>query len=576
MGLLKKKDDRKPFVARASAGGAGTEISPLRPLAVEKHPPCIAECPSGNDIRGWLTTLAQREKLGLSLEEACARAFRLEVETNPFPAVMGRVCPHPCEGRCNREAKDGAVAINSVERFIGDFALEHGLALARLEDGGPFPEKVAVVGAGPSGLSCAYQLARRGYAVTVFEGLDQPGGMLRYGIPAYRLPRAVLDGEIQRILDLGVELRCGATVGEHVSLDDLRREHQAIFVGIGAHKGRSLGIPGEEGPGVMTGTEFLNRVNSGTPVEVGTRVVVVGGGDTAIDAARVCLRLGSDAASVSRRLGAEVTLLYRRTRAEMPAIASEIDEALDEGIQIVFLAGPARVRRDGEGKVVALDVQRMKLGEPDASGRRRPEPVAGDVYEMPVDTLITAVSQEPDWTALGAALEVKGAWLGVDDWGRTGLADVWSGGDSVGLGLATISIGQGRKAAEAIHAALRGTAPQASPARPPIGKDRIKLDSYDPKERVERRTLPAAERLARPEEEVDKGVLPERALEEATRCFSCGLCFGCERCWMYCQNNCVKKVASPERGSYYTIDTKICDGCKKCAEECPCGFLELV
>lgn len=573
MALLKKKDDKKPFVARSSAGGTGSEISPLRPVAVLKEPPCIGHCPSGNDIRGWLTIIAQREKLGLSLDEACTRAWRIEVETNPFPAVMGRVCPHPCEGECNRKVKDGAVAINSVERFIGDFGLEHALALPRLT-AEPKPQKVAVVGAGPSGLSCAYQLARRGYPVTVFEAFEKPGGMLRYGIPEYRLPRQVLDGEIQRIADLGVEIRCGTTIGGDVSLDDLRREYQAVFVGIGAHKGRNLGIAGEEGAGVYTGTEFLNRANRGESVALGRHVVVVGGGDTAIDAARVSLRLGSDVAAVSRRMGAGVTVLYRRTRAEMPAIGREIEEALEEGIRIEYLAAPVRVVRNGDGQMTGIVVQRMALGEPDASGRRRPVPIEGDTYEIEADTLITAVSQEPDWSSLGTA-EVKGSWLEVDEWGHTGMPDVWSGGDSVGLGLATISIGQGRKAAEAIDAALRGVEPTKPAPLPRVGPERIKLDYYEPKPRAERTVLGPEDRLARPTEEVDKGITDEAALFETTRCFSCGSCFGCERCWMYCQNNCVKKL-TPEPGHYYKIDLTVCDGCKKCAEECPCGFLEMV
>ncbi|HSP91257.1 MAG TPA: FAD-dependent oxidoreductase, partial [Vicinamibacterales bacterium] len=431
------------------------------------------------------------------------------------------------------------------------------------------------VGAGPSGLSCAYQLARRGYVVTVFESLEKPGGMLRYGIPEYRLPRQVLDAEIQRILDLGVELRCGVTIGQEVSLDELRKDYQAVYVGIGAHKGRSLGLAGEAGPGVYTGTEFLNRVNAGNPIDVGERVVVVGGGDTAIDAARVSLRLGSDAAAVSRRLGAHVTVLYRRTRAEMPAIGREIEEALEEGIQIEYLAAPARVIRDATGRMTKLTVQRMTLGEPDESGRRRPVPVEGDVYEIDVDTLITAVSQEPDWASLGA-VEVKGAWLNVDTWGRTNMEGVWSGGDSVGLGLATISIGQGRSAAESIHAALRGTEPKAPAARPTVGPERIKLDYYEAKPRATRKGLGPQERLARPTDEVDQGIDLESAIAEAARCFSCGLCFGCERCWMYCQNNCFKKDNSPQQGHYYSIDLKVCDGCKKCAEECPCGYLDLV
>jgi NADPH-dependent glutamate synthase beta subunit-like oxidoreductase/Pyruvate/2-oxoacid:ferredoxin oxidoreductase delta subunit len=418
-------------------------------------------------------------------------------------------------------------------------------------------------------------LARRGYKVTVFEAFERPGGMLRYGIPDYRLPRNVLDAEIARILDLGVELRCGVTIGKDLTLEALKRDYQAVFIGIGAHKGRSLGIPGEEGEGVYTGTEFLNRVNRDAAVAVGEKVVVVGGGDTAIDAARACLRLGADAASVSRRMGAKVTILYRRTRAEMPAIESEIEDAIGEGIHIEYLAAPARVVRDGQGRVTSVAVQRMTLGEPDASGRRRPVPLEGDVFEMPVDTVITAVSQEPDGSALGGGV-ATGSWIEADEWGRTSMEGVWSGGDSVRLGLATISIGQGRKAAESIHAKLRGLPLPEAAKKPAIGPERIKLDFYEAKERLRRRMLGPDERLARPREEVDKGVEFEDALAEAARCFSCGLCFGCERCWMYCQNNCVKKVATPHQGHYYAIDTAICDGCKKCADECPCGFMEMV
>jgi NADPH-dependent glutamate synthase beta subunit-like oxidoreductase/Pyruvate/2-oxoacid:ferredoxin oxidoreductase delta subunit len=574
MALLKKKEEKKPFVVRSS-GGAGGEVSPLRPQAVPKLAPCIAACPSGNDVRAWLTVIAQREKTGLSLEQACDRAWQIEVETNPFPAVMGRVCPHPCEGECNRKDKDGAVGINSVERFLGDWALERGLKLPTLPNGGPHEERIAVVGSGPSGLSCAYQLARRGYKVTVFEAFEKPGGMLRYGIPRYRLPREVLDAEIRRILDVGVELRCGTTIGKDLTLEDLKRDYAAVFVGIGAHKGKTMGLPGEDGPGVYTGTDFLNRVNSGKGPDVGARVVVVGGGDTAIDAARVSLRLGSDAAGVSRRLGAEVTILYRRTRAEMPAIAREIDEALEEGIRIEFLAAPARIGRDASGRIDKLSVQRMQLGEPDASGRRRPVPIEGDVYEMDADTVVMAVSQQPDWSTLGA-VAAEGSWLDVDDWGRTAVERVWSGGDTLRLGLATISIGQGRKAAESIDATLQGRKLEASAPRTPIRSDKIKLDYYEARTRAERRILGPEERLARPMDEVDGGLDRAQAIEETARCFSCGLCFGCERCWMYCQSNCFKKLPDPRAGAYYKIDLSVCDGCRKCAEECPCGFLDLI
>ncbi len=571
MGLLKTGAKKPPL----RLGGSGaTQVSSLRPIQVEKLAPCIHHCPSGNDIRGWLTTIALREKLGYSLEEAYTRAWNLEVETNPFPAVMGRVCPHPCESYCNRKEKDEAVAINSVERVIGDWGLSQSLPLPKLEAGGPFPEKVAVIGAGPAGLSCAYQLARRGYKVTVFESLPHVGGMLRYGIPQYRLPRQVIDAEVQKIADLGVEIRCSVKVGKDVAFAELRSEFAAIFVGIGAHQGKALGVPGEAGPGVWTGTEFLNHVNAGKRVELGGNVVVIGGGDTAIDAARVSKRVTMDAAAMSKRLGSEVTILYRRTRAEMPAIAREIDEALEEDIKLEFLAAPKEVLRNADGKVRALVVQRMRLGDPDASGRRAPVPIEGETYELPIETIITAVSQEPDMAALGAA-ELPKKWLTADPWGRTEAPGVWTGGDNIGLGLATTSIGQGRKAAESIHAALRGVEPKGAGPMPIVGPEKIKMEHYEAKPRSQRQVLAPAERLARPLEEIDHGITADQALVEVTRCFSCGKCFACEKCWMYCQAGCFVKVPDPQHGHYYKMKLEVCDGCRKCAEECPCGFLEM-
>ncbi|MGE5236524.1 MAG: NAD(P)-binding protein [Acidobacteriota bacterium] len=572
MGLLKQPAKKPPL----RLGGSGaTQVSSLRPQQVEKTAPCIHHCPSGNDIRGWLTTVALREKLGYGLEEAWTKAWYLEVETNPFPAVMGRVCPHPCEANCNREKKDGAVAINSVERTIGDWGISHQLPLPKLDEGGPFDEKIAVIGAGPSGLSCAYQLARRGYPVVVFESLPKPGGMLRYGIPAYRLPRAVLDAEIQKIADLGVDIRCGTTIGKDVSFEALGKDFAAVFVAVGAHRGKNLGVPGEDGPGIWTGTDFLNHVNSGKRVEVGGNVVVVGGGDTAIDAARVSKRVTMDSAALSRRMGAEVTILYRRTRTEMPAIEREIEEALEEGIKLEYLAAPKEILRDAEGKVRAMIVQRMELGEPDESGRRRPVPIAGDVYELAVDTVITAVSQQPDLLTLGSEALGK-SWLRSDQWGRTGVERVWTGGDNLNLGIATTAIGQGRKAAECIHAELRGGEPKAPPALPVVGPEKIKMDHYEAKTRAERNVIPPEVRLAHPMDEIDLGITAEQAVAEVARCFSCGKCFACEKCWMFCQAGCFVKVPDPALGHYYKVKLELCDGCKKCAEECPCGFLDMV
>ncbi len=571
MGLLKAPVKKKTI---RSTGGAGGGVSAARPQQQIKLPPCTKTCPSGNDIRGWLTVIMQREKTGMSLEEAMNQAWAIEMETTPFPSVMGRVCPHPCETHCNRKEKDGAVAINSVERAIGDWGIEHKLTAPRLDVGGPFKEKIAVVGAGPSGLSCAYQLARRGYKVTVYDAYDKPGGMLRYGIPEYRLPRNIIDAEVARIVELGVEIKYNTPIGKDLPLTKLQSEYDAVYLAIGAHQGKKVGVPGEEGDGVYTGAEFLRLANQGKAPPVGKKVVVIGGGDTAVDAARVCLRCGQDAAQVSRRMGSEVTILYRRTRAEMPAIAREIEEALEEHIKIEFLAAPAKIIRDASGKVVKMALQRMELGDPDKSGRRRPVPIEGKIDEIEVDTVVAAVSQQPDVSLLGAFQ--KDGWINGDDWGKTQMDKVWTGGDNINLGIATTSIGQGAKAALAIHAHLRGQAPRKDVVGPDIGPDRIKFEHYESKPRAERTVLSAEERLAHPLEEHDKGVTFEQAVAEASRCLSCGNCFGCEKCWMYCTPSCFKKIATPQPGVYYKVDLGTCDGCRKCAEECPCGFLDMI
>ncbi len=553
MGLF--KDVKKPVIR--TGGQAGGDISPLRPRYVPKTPPCVGTCPGGTDIRGWLTIIAQAEAYGRTPEQAYELAWGIIAERNPFPAVCGRVCPHPCEEACNRSVKEGAVAINALERFVGDFGLAKGLTLKRLSDTRR-DEPVAVIGAGPAGLSCAYQLARRGYPVTIYEAFAKPGGMLRYGIPRYRLPAEVLDAEIQRILDLGVDLRCNTVVGRDVTLDDLRRDYKAVFVGIGAHKGLTLGIPGEDASNVFTGTEFLNHVNSGESVEIGDRVIVIGGGDTAIDAARV-----------SHRLGAHVTVLYRRTRAEMPAIKPEIEGALEEGVEIEYLAAPVEILRTN-GRAVGMRCIRMDLGEPDKSGRPRPVSRAGSEFDVPATSIIAAISQEPDFGPLPGLHEGK-EWIKADAWGATPLPGVFSGGDDIGLGLVSIAIGQGRFAAEAIDARLRGTAPVRPVVGPPISPERMKPGWYKAADRHERGHLPVEQRGL--DTEIEQGLSAEAALEEAKRCLSCGMCMDCETCWMYCTNSGFVKLP---KGEHYRIKLELCNGCKKCAEECPCGYIDLV
>jgi NADPH-dependent glutamate synthase beta subunit-like oxidoreductase/Pyruvate/2-oxoacid:ferredoxin oxidoreductase delta subunit len=562
MGLLKKPKKKKPL--RTTGGAAATQASTLRPQQIKKIAPCGSNCPSGNKIREWIQIIAQRDKMKVGEEEAFTRAWKLLVETNPFPAVMGRVCPHPCEDDCNRVDKDGAVSINALERFIGDWALEKGLALSKIEGEGPKEESIGVIGSGPAGLSFAYQLARRGYPVTVYEKTDKAGGMLYWGIPFYRLPADVLEKEIRRIVDLGVELKLNTCVGEDISVDEIKQKHKVLFLGVGAHKGRLLKVPGEEGPRVWTGTEYLYRVNNGEKVDVGKKVAVIGGGDTAIDAARA-----------ARRAGAKVTILYRRTRVEAPAIDSEIEDALKEGVEIQFLVAPVELKRDGD-QLKAVVVQKMELGEPDDSGRRRPVPIEGSEYEIPIDSLIAAISQEPDWDPL-PGLGPEGRWLEADERGKVRDC-VYSGGDALNLGLATIAVGQGRQAALAVHAELRGTEPPPlKPDLPMVDKKRIKLDVdvYEAKPRAERAHRPAEEWLSKSDEEIDLGITREQFLDEVARCFSCGNCFGCERCWMFCTPGCFKKVDSPGPGNYYTIKLDTCDGCKKCEDECPCGFIDM-
>ena len=251
--------------------------SMIHPQRQEKLPPCCGGCLSGGDVRGWIGVVAQRRKLGLSDEDAFREAWNILSAVNPFPATMGRVCPHPCESGCNRTTKDGPVAVNALERFLGDWAIANRVSLPRLEETRSRPESIGVIGAGPAGLSFAYQMARRGYWVTVYEKAAKPGGMLYYGIPQYRLPGEVLESEIERILDLGVELRLGTIIGRDVSVSELRERHAILFLGIGAGRGLKLGVPGEDGPGSWTGTGYLSQVNQGVSVELGQRVVVVGG-----------------------------------------------------------------------------------------------------------------------------------------------------------------------------------------------------------------------------------------------------------------------------------------------------------
>lgn len=554
----------KPGATPPECTPTNERITPsYRPKQVKKSAPCQGGCANCGDIRGWIGTVAQREKTGLSREAAYERAWRIITDVNPFPATLGRICPHPCEDHCNRSELDEPLAINAMERFLGDFAIRSGLALERTGDAAR-REWIGVVGAGPSGLSFAYQMARRGYRVTIYDAREKAGGMLRYGVPDYRLPQDVLDAEIRKIIDLGVELELGVRVGRDITLKTLRDRHAALYLGIGAQQGRALNIPGGEGPGVWTGTEYLASINCGEPVETGSPVIVVGGGNTAVDAARC-----------ARRAGAEVTILYRRSREEMPAISHEIDDAIDEGVELVLLATPVAVGRRADDTVESVRVQRMALGEPDASGRRSPVPVPGSEYELAASAVIMAVAQVPVLEGL-ESLDHKGDWLVADATGAVA-GDVLAGGDALGPGIAGNAIVQGRRAAEALHDRLCGVEKEnsAGPVPEEIHGERVRFATKPGSAAVHTPVLPAAERVGLGMTEVAATVTEEEFLAEVQRCFSCGSCFGCEQCFMYCTSGCFTRLEEPQPGMYFSLNLDACKECGKCIEVCPCGFLEV-
>lgn len=560
MALVKQK---KPLVVKSGggSGSSGIEHSTRRPRQIEKLAPCMNGCPQGTNIRGILMKIAQAEKYEKPMDQAFREAWEIVTENNPLPAVCGRVCPHPCEDACNRGVKDGALAINNVERFLGDWGLKHDLKLQKMTEE-TYPEKIAIIGAGPAGLTAAYHLAKRGYKVTIFESFPKVGGMLRYGIPEYRLPREVIDAEAQNIFDMGVELKTNVTVGKDIPYAQLQKDYDAIFVGIGAHGGKKLRAPGEDAPNVYSGVEYLRLVNCGEPPDVGDKVVVVGGGDTAIDAARVALRLG-----------AKVTLLYRRTRNEMPAIEEEIVGAEEEKITFHFLAAPIELIQK-DGIAVEMRCQRMELGEPDSSGRRRPVPIEGDEFTIPVTAVIAAISQEPDWGGLDHLHEGRD-WVKTDEQGKTAYEKTYAGGDVLDLGLVTIAIYQGRIAAENIHNQLRGIVPTPKEKRQVISADKVLKDWYENAQRHEETKLSPEDRLADPWAEIASTYSEDDVIAEAKRCMSCGLCFDCGTCWSYCQDNAIVKPLVATEGGGYKIKTDYCKGCDKCAEACPCGYLEM-
>ena len=489
-------------------------------FAIDKRgtPPCRAACPAGVNAQGYVALISQGK-----FKEALGVVRR----TVPFAGVLGRVCTHPCERECERAQVDEAIAIRSLKRFVADYEIAAGREKAE-----PVEQtqeaKIAIVGSGPAGLACAYDLVREGYGVTVFESLPEAGGLLRYGIPEYRLPKEIVDNDISYIQELGVEIKTNTPVKDISILSS--QGYKAIFLGAGAWASQKADIPGEDATGVLNALEFLWLVNSGAETGVGGRVAVIGGGNAAVDAARAASRLGAE----------EVTVVYRRSQAEMPAIKSEIEEAEREGIKLLFLAAPVRILDKG-GRLSAIECIKMELGEPDASGRRRPVPIQKSEFTMNVDNVIMAIGQGVDSTALPEQLGYTGrGTLEVDPVTlQTNTEGVFAGGDAVSGPADVISaIAAGKEAAISIDRYLRGASlTEGRPSTPKMVKE-VSKEGVKAKGRASVAVLDPDKRQGS-FEEVEQGLDEGTAVEEAKRCLNCGVCSECLECVRACEQQAI-------------------------------------
>jgi len=513
-----------------------------RPVYVDRLPPCNAQCPAGEDIQGWLYHAESGDY------EA---AWRHLTRDNPFPAIMGRVCYHTCEGVCNRGQIDAAVGINSVERFLGDEALKKQWRFAwpKEETG----RHVLVVGAGPSGMSAAYHLRRLGHAVTVMEAGPLMGGMMRFGIPKYRLPRDVLDAEMQRIVDMGVSVELGTKV------TDLARTmkdggYDATFLAVGAHIAKRAFIPAKDSARILDAVAVLRSMEGEEQPLLGRRVVVYGGGNTAIDVARTAKRLGAT----------DAIIVYRRTRERMPAHDFEVEEALQEGVMVKWLS----TIKQAEGGV--LTIEKMTLDE-----KGNPQPTG--VFEtLEADSVVLALGQDVDLSLLHGVpgLKVEDGVVQVDPATMmTGVPGLFAGGDMVPAERnVTIGVGHGKKAARHIDAWLRGLRLEPEPKHAPATFDRLNTWYYSDAPKTVRPQLDIARRTSS-FDEVQGGLTEDNALFEARRCLSCGNCFECDNCYGVCPDNAVIKLGPGKR---FEFNLDYCKGCGVCVAECPCGAIDMV
>jgi len=501
-----------------------------------KLPPCNFNCPAAEDIRGYLD-LVKKGKV--------AEAFELLTQKNPLPAVCGRVCYHPCQTDCNRHSFDTELQIRSVEMLIGDWGIQHKRRVRLPEIGA---EKVAVVGAGPAGLAAAHYLRRGGVNVVMYDENHHPGGILHYGIPAYRLDKEILQAELKRVLD-GVDFKANMRLGSDFDLGTLD-EFDALFIATGAHVSKSMRIDGEELAGVESGLDFLKRVNSGQRVRLdGKQVVVIGGGNTACDVARSAYRLG-----------ASVTVAYRRTENEMPAFAEEVEQLKAEPIELEFLVAPARIQQETDGHL-KVTCHRMELGEPDADGRRRPVVIDGADFTMIADVVFAAIGEDPDLDIAPGLTYASDGTLDLSQIDQRIRDKLFLGGDILpNPRTVPHAVASGRIAAEQISAFLKGV-PYERPEKPAemAGPEDINFSYFA--------RINYAKRAA--SSNGTDGALDEAgAIDEANRCLSCGVCFECDTCYNYCPDLAIVRTPGG-----YQANLDYCKGCGICARECPSGTL---